>query len=68
MKKSEKIGVKRFYKQWSWLLREKGNKKKYVVAYFMGAWTTMNDAQAAWFLGKLTKKERKEIMTYPIWQ
>lgn len=67
MRKQEKKAAKRFYIAWRGLIREH-NKKGYVISYFMGGWTAMTDEQAVYLLGKLTKKERREIMTYPIWQ
>jgi hypothetical protein len=67
MSTNEKNAVKRFYANWHGALKCKKNKPKRVKAFFMGGWCTMTDKQASYLLGLLTKKDRKVLMTYPIW-
>ena len=67
MSKKEKQAVKRFYVNWHGARKDKKNNPKMVKAFFMGAWCTMTDDQVSYLLGLLTKKDRRVIMTYPIW-
>ncbi len=67
MSTKEKNAVKRFYVNWHEARKDKKNKPESVKAFFMGGWCTMTDKQASYLLGLLTKKDRKVLMTYPIW-
>ena len=67
MSKKKKRRVELIYANWSGCLKENNDPKK-VEAYFMGAWTAMSTAQAAYFLKLMTFKEKLIIMKYPIWQ
>lgn len=69
MSKEKRQGVYRVYIHWHGMLKEKDSKLlSRAMAFFMGAWCNMTDAQAAMFLGLCNKRERKIIMKYPIWQ
>lgn len=67
MSKNKKNAVKRFYVNWHGVRKDKKNKPGYVKAFFMGGWCALSDEQASYLLGMLTKKDRKVLMTYPIW-
>lgn len=67
MSTNEKNAVKRFYINWHGARKDKKNKPECVKAFFMGGWCAMTDAQVSYLLGMLTKKDRKVLMTYPIW-
>lgn len=67
MSTKEKNAVKRFYANWHGARKCKKNKPECVKAFFMGGWCTMTNKQASYLLGLLTKKDRKVLMTYPIW-
>lgn len=67
MSKEEKKAVKRFYTNWHGARKDKKNSKTSVKAFFMGGWCSMTDRQVVYFLELLTKKDRKVLMTYPIW-
>lgn len=67
MSKEEKNAVKRFYANWHGARKDKKNKPECVKAFFMGGWCSITDMQASYLLGLLTKKDRKVLMTYPIW-
>ena len=67
MSKEEKNAVKRIYANWQGARKDKKNRPECVKAFFMGGWCSMTDKQASYLLGLLTKKDRKVLMTYPIW-
>ena len=67
MSTNEKNAVKRFYVNWHGARKCKKNKPNRVMAFFMGGWCAMTDKQATYFLGMLTKNDRKALMKYPIW-
>ena len=67
MSKEEKNAVKRFYAHWHGARKDKKNKPECVKDFFMGGWCSMTNKQASYLLGLLTKKDRKVLMTYPIW-
>lgn len=67
MNKKEKKAVIRFYTHWHGARKCEKNDPAAVKAFFMGGWCNMTDEQASYFIGLLTKKDRKVIMTYPIW-
>ncbi len=67
MSKEEKRAVDRFYANWHGIRKNMKNKPNRVMAFFMGGWCSMSDKQASYFLGLLTKGDRKAIIKYPIW-
>ena len=67
MSRAKKLVVKRIYANWSGFLKCKKNSKKYIEAYFLGAWSAFDDDQAAMFIQLTTRKEKRVLMKYPIW-
>ena len=68
MSKKRKRRVKLVYENWHEMLKNPKNDRKQIMWYFMGAWTAFTDSQIVEFLGMTTKKDRKVLMTYPLWQ
>lgn len=64
MKQKKTSKVERFVDKWHRLL---DTDKKYAEAYFVGAWSYMDDEDAGTLLLTLEKEDFETILNYPIW-
>ena len=56
--------VEKFVDKWHCLL---DTDKKYAIAYFVSAWSRMDDDDACAVLLTLEKEDFETILNYPIW-
>ena len=68
MSKRKMRRVKLCYENWKAMRKDPKNSKKKIMCYFMGFWTAFTDHQVVEFIGLCSKKDRKLMMTYPLWQ